>query len=48
MKMKEAKENPSNHLALSTLAEAAIILQPSETSQGAVNTPSTKPAEEKS
>ena len=45
--LKEAKVNPSSHLALSTLAEVAISLQPPETSQGAINTPKTKPAEEK-
>ena len=45
---KEAKANPSSHLALSTLAEATISLQPPEASQGAVNTPSTKLAKEES
>ena len=43
MQLKEAKENPSSHLALSTLAEAAISLHPPETSQGPTNT---KPSEE--
>ena len=28
LQLKEAKANPSNHLTLSTLAEAAISLQP--------------------
>ena len=46
LQLKEAKENPSIHLTLSTLGEAAISLQPPEASQGAVNTPSMKPAEE--
>ena len=48
LQLKESKENPSNHLTLSTQAEAAISLQPPESSQGAVNTPSTKPTEEES
>ena len=46
--MKEAKENPSNHPTLETLAEAAISIQPPETSQGVVNPPSTEPAKEES
>ena len=48
LQLKEAKENPSSHLALSTLAEAATSLHPPKASQGVVNTPSTKPAEEES
>ena len=44
--LKEAKVNPSSHLALSTLAEAAISLQPPEMSQGLANTRNTKPSEE--
>ena len=48
LQLKETKANPSSHLALSTLDEAAISLQPPEASQGAVNTPSTKPVEEES
>ena len=43
LQLKEAKANPSSHLMLSTLAKAAISLQPLEASQGIVNTPSTKP-----
>ena len=46
LQLKEAKSNPSIHLALSTLAEVAISLQPPETSQGPTNTPNTKPSEE--
>ena len=34
LQLKEAKENPSSHLALSTLAEATISLQPPKASQG--------------
>ena len=48
LQLKEAKENPSSHLALSTLAKVAISLQPPETSQGPANTPNTKPSEEES
>ena len=47
LQVKEAKENPRSHPTLETLAEAVVSLQPPETSQGAVNTP-TKPAEEES
>ena len=32
LQLKKAKANPSSHLALSTLAEAAISLQPPDTS----------------
>ena len=46
LQLKEAKENLSSHLALSTLAEATISLQPPEASQGTVNTPSAKLTEE--
>ena len=48
LQMKEAKLNPSSHLTLETLAEAAVSLQPPETSQAIVNPPSTKPTEEES
>ena len=43
LQLKEAKANPSSHLALSTLAEVAINLHPPEMSQGPANTPNTKP-----
>ena len=46
LQLKEAKENPSSHPTLETLAEAAVSLQPPETSQDAINPPSTEPAEE--
>ena len=48
LQLKEAKSNPSSHPTLETLAEAAVSLQPPETSQGTVNTPSMKLAEEES
>ena len=48
MQLKEAKENPSSHPTLKTLAEATVSLQPPEANQGVVNTPSTKLAEEES
>ena len=48
LQMKEAKENPRSHPTLETLVEAAVSLQPPETSQGVVNTPRTKPAKEES
>ena len=48
LQLKEAKANPSIHLALTILAEASISLQPPKSIQGVVNTPITKPAEEKS
>ena len=48
LQLKEAKENPSSHPTLETLAEATISLQPLETSQSVVNTPRMKPAEEES
>ena len=47
IQLKESKANPSNHLTLSTLAKAVISLEPPEAIQGIVNTPSTKPVEEK-
>ena len=43
LQLKEAKANPSSHLALSTLAEAAISFHPIETSHGPTNTPNMKP-----
>ena len=46
LQLKEEKSNPSSHLALSTLVEVAIGLQPPETSQGPTNTPNTKPSKE--
>ena len=48
LQRKEAKANPSSDPTLETLAESAVSLQPPKTSQGAVNTPSTKPAKEES
>ena len=48
LQLKEAKKNPSSHLTLETLAKATVSLQPTETSQVAVNPPSTDPAEEES
>ena len=48
LQLKEAKENPSIHPTLETLVEAAVSLQPPETSQAAVNPPSTEHAEEES
>ena len=48
LQLKEAKANPSNHLAVSTLPEATISLQPPKTSQGPANTPNMKPSEEES
>ena len=48
LQLKEAKENPRSHLALSTLDKETISLQPLETRQGAVNTSNTKPTEEES
>ena len=48
LQLKEAKENPSSHPTLETLAEAAVSLQPPETSQAAVNPPTTEHAEEES
>ena len=46
--MKEAKLNPSIHLTLETLAEAAVSLQPPEASQAIVNPPNIEPVEEES
>ena len=45
LQMKEAKQNPITHLTLETLAEAAVSLQPPESSQGPVNLPNIEPAE---
>ena len=39
LQMKEAKLNPSTHLTLETLVEAAVSLQTPEASQAAVNLP---------
>ena len=46
LQLKEAKENPSSHPTLETLDEAVVSLQPSETSQVAVNPPSIETAKE--
>ena len=43
LQLKEAKQNPSTHLMLETLAEAAVSLQPPESSQATVNLPNTEP-----
>ena len=43
MQMKEGKPNPSTHLTLETLAEAAVSLQPPESSQDVVNLPNIEP-----
>ena len=48
MQLKESKANPSTHLALSTLAEVAISIQPPEASQSIINTPSMHHVEEES
>ena len=48
LQIKEAKENPSGHPTLETLVEAAVSLQPPETSQVVVNPPSTELIEEES
>ena len=45
LQMKEAKKNPSTHLTLETLAKAAVILQPPESSQDAINLPNIEPVE---
>ena len=45
LQLKEAKQNPSTHLTLETLAEAAVSLQPLESSQAAINLPNIEPAE---
>ena len=44
--LKQSKTNPSSNPTLETLAEAAVSLQPPETSQVAVNPPSIEPAKE--
>ena len=46
LQLKEDKENPRSHPTLETLAEAAVSLQPPETSQDAVNTPSLEHAKQ--
>ena len=46
LQLKEARANPSSHLTLSTLAEAAISLQPPKVGQVTVNTLSTKYAKD--
>ena len=45
LQMKEAKLNPNTHLTLETLVEAAVSLQPPESSQAAANLPTMEPAE---
>ena len=45
LQMKEAKPNPSIHLTLETLVEAAVSLQPPESSQVVVNLPNIDTAE---
>ena len=42
--MKDAKPNPTTHLTLETLAEAAVSLQPPESSQAAANLPNIESA----
>ena len=46
LQMKEAKQNPSTHLTLETLIEAAVSLQLPESSQAIVNLPNIELAEE--
>ena len=46
LQIKESKQNPSTHLTLETLVEAAVSLQPPESSQGPVNLPNIELAEE--
>ena len=48
LQLKESKANPSSHPTLESLIEAAVSLQPPETSQVAVNPPSTEHVEEES
>ena len=48
LQLKEAKENPSIHPTLETLAKVAVSLQPLETSNVVVNPPSIEPVEEES
>ena len=43
--MKDAKPNPSTHLALETLVEVAVSLQPPKSSQAAANLPNIEPVE---
>ena len=45
--MKDAKPNPSTHLTLETLAEAAVNLQPPESSQAIANLPKIELAKSK-
>ena len=45
--MKDARPNPSTHLTLESLAEAAVSLQPPESSQAVVNLPDIELAESK-
>ena len=44
LQMKEAKENPSTHITLETLAKVAVSLLPPESSQAVVNRPNIEPA----
>ena len=44
LQMKDAKPNPSTHITLETLAEAAVSLQPPESSQDVANLPNIEPA----
>ena len=48
LQLKEAKEIPSSHPTLETLAEATVSLQPPEAIQVVVNPPSIEPTEEES
>ena len=45
--MIEGKKSPRTHLTLETLVEAAVSLQPLESSQDVVNLPNIEPAESK-
>ena len=45
LQIKDAKPNTSTHLTLETLAEAAVSLQPLESSRVAANLPNMEPAE---
>ena len=45
--MKEAKPNPSTHLTLETLVEAAVSLQPLQSRQDDVNLPNIEPTKYK-
>ena len=46
LQLKEAKQNPSTHLTLETLAEAAVSFQHPEAIQATVNIPNIEPAKE--